>query len=702
MKEIKNDILWRIYIVYAIAVLFAIAVIGRIIYIQVFEGEKWRTQAKELTTKYEKEEALRGNIYDINGNLIATSVPIFELRMDVASELITNEIFSKNIDSLALSLAKVLKDRTKEQYKKELINARRKGERYFLIKRNVSYSQLKKIEKFPIFRMGKNKGGLIRIQKYKREMPFQWLASRTIGFEREGIYVGLEGYYNKVLRGKDGMRIMQKISGGMWKPINDENEIEVENGMDIVTTIDINLQDVAENALMKQLMLNKAHHGCAVLMEVETGHVKAIANLTRKPDGSYEEMYNYAVGESSEPGSTFKTISMLIALEDNIVKPTDMVDTRGGKIAYANRVMKDSHEGGYGKITVKKAFELSSNVAISYIINNAYSRNPSDFTKRLYELGLNDTLGIDLPGEGFPIIKSPKHRTWSKVSLPWMSIGYELAMTPMQILTFYNAIANKGVMIKPMMVKEVTQAGKTITQYHTKVINPKICSDKTIKDLTEMLKGVVMHGTAINISTYNYSIAGKTGTAQIANRKHGYKSAGGVSHKASFAGFFPADNPKYSCIVVINNPTVGSIYGNAVAAPVFKEIADKVYATRLEYNTFNTDSIKREYVPNVKVGYFNDIYKIYESLQLPTLFQSNRSEWVATTIDNETIKFKEKTIVKNGLIPDVRGMGLRDAMFLLENLGLNVKFIGKGTVNKQSIEPGTKINKDNTILLELS
>jgi len=498
MKEIKKDILWRVYLIYVFVLIFGFVVIGKILYIQFIEGDEWRTKAKEETIKYINIEAIRGDICSSDGSLLASSIPIYDVHLDLGSSTLTKEIFNKNIDSLAFCMANVFKDKSKNEYKAEIIAARKLKMRYFLLKRNILYEEMNKMKTFPLLKLGRYSGGFIVIQKTRREMPFKNLAARTIGFERENYYVGLEGAYTSKLSGISGKRLMQKIAGNIWMPLTDENEVEPKNGNDVYTTIDINLQDVAENALKKQLLKSEANHGCVVLMEVETGEIKAIVNLTKNNNGDYEETYNYAIGESSEPGSTFKLVSIVAALEDNLINVDDIVETGNGSVQWSDLTLKDTHVIGNGSISVKTAFEQSSNVGISKLIYKCYSRNPQKFIDRIYKMGLNKPLGIEINGEGKPDIKNTKSKNWSAVSLPFMSIGYEVRLTPLQILTFYNAIANDGKMMKPMFVKALKNMGKIIENYQPIVLNPKVCSINTINIVKKLLEGVVENGTAKN------------------------------------------------------------------------------------------------------------------------------------------------------------------------------------------------------------
>lgn len=684
--------------VYFGLLLFGIAIFIKVIHIQYVEGSELKEKALEETIQAIDIEPTRGTIYAADGKVLATSVPIFDVRMDAGSDVITDNFFYQSIDSLAFCLSNLFNDRSQANYRNELINARKKGNRYYLIKRSVEFEQLKKLRNFPIFRKGKFKGGLIIIPKDRREMPFRSLAKRTIGFSRGDVYVGLEGAFTKELAGVKGKKLMQRTANG-WIPLTDESLVEPEKGKDIITTLEVNIQDVAQDALRRQLVLHKASHGCAILMEVKTGHIKAIVNLTRDTATDwYDEKYNYAIGESSEPGSTFKLISMLIALDDEMIDLDDSVNTGNGKTMYFSRTMSDSHEGGYGKISVKRAFEVSSNVGISRIIYKAYANNPQRFTDKLVAMKINKSLELEIDGEGKPLIKSPKNKnTWYGTTLPWMSIGYELAMTPLQILTVYNAVANNGKMVKPMFVDQIKVTGKVIKQYDTQIINEEIASQKAIKKAREMLEGVVQSGTAVNIRNSVYKIAGKTGTAQIAVGSGGYNKS---NYKASFAGYFPADDPMYSCIVVINNPSTGAYYGSSVAAPVFKEIADKVYAMQLNIHAKNENINRDTILPITKSGNQKQLSKVYNELKIKTVSNDPGSEWVIPVQNDSLVKFLAKNI-RYGYVPDVIGMGVNDAVFLLEQMGMTVIIRGRGMVISQSIEQGTKVTKGTKIILEL-
>ena len=714
--DAKKDIMWRVYVIYVFMVIFGLSVVYKMFQIQVAEGEHWRSRAVTLTTTYNNIEAIRGNIYASDGSLLATSIPTYEVRFDSKVESLTDELFNSNVDSLAFCLSQLFKDKTQKQFRRRLIAARKEGSRYALIQRNVDYNEMTEMRTFPLCRLGRYKSGFIYIQQNDRKHPFMELAYRTIGKESKNGRrpVGLEGAYDKYLRGEGGKRLMQKISGGVWKPINDENEIEPKDGSDIITTIDVTIQDVAEKELERQLIANDSDHGCVVLMEVETGQIKAIANLKKAQTGGYYESYNYAVGESTEPGSTFKLPALMVALEDAYIDLDDSVFTENGKTKFYDQEMKDSHVGGYGWVTVKEALEKSSNVAVSKIISKYYKDNPQKFVDRLYKMNLNDKLGLEIAGEGAPRIKTPADKDWSGITLPWMSIGYEVRQTPIQILTFYNAVANGGKMVKPYFINEVTKRGRAVKSFKPIVLNESICSKETIEKAQQMLEGVIENGTARNLNKCPFKIAGKTGTVQIANTKYGYKYQGRYSYQASFVGYFPADKPKYSCIVVVNAPGKNVYYGNLVAGPIFKEIAEKVYAGSIDIHEDlrarkQLSWKKREdgtlTVPYAKYGSQQDLKYVCEDLNLPAVYENPESMWAVALPGENTLEILVRKIeneLSAGIVPNVVGMNAQDAIYLLENAGMTVRILGSGLIVKQSLKPGEKLYSGSEILLQLS
>jgi cell division protein FtsI (penicillin-binding protein 3) len=701
--SIKTDILWRVGLVYLAVALFAIFIVGKIIYLQFVDDQRWKEKAENTRIQNFRIPPHRGDIYAADMRLLASSVPLYEVRMDMRTPSLTDRIFNNGVDSLSFCLSRLFRDKTTQEYKKLLVQGRNNGNRYLLIKKRVNYIQLKELKTFPIFRKGRYKGGLIITQENIRQRPHKNLAARTIGYttkSQTGNKVGIEGAYEKYLGGVEGVKRMQKLSGGVWMPIDNAGEIEPKDGSSVVTTIDIDMQDMAEKALLKQLIKHKAHGGTVVLMEVKTGAVKAIVNLT-DTFGAYREYYNYAVGLSSEPGSTFKLPALIAAIEDHYVDLDDTIHTGNGVYHYYDHIIRDDNyaKGGHGTLTVEEVFELSSNVGMAKIITSAYKNRPHQFVDRLYSMNLQEPLGIEIIGEGNPVIRYPGDNLWSGVTLATMSYGYEVKITPIQILTFYNAIANDGKMVKPRFASEIRNHGKIERTFITEVINPSICSKSTLKKAKKILEGVVEQGTAVNLKSDHIKMAGKTGTTLIYNQRTGYKEK---SYQASFAGYFPAENPKYSCIVVVYSPQNYIYHGAYVAGPVFKEIADKIYATSLDIqDPLNTEEEKNLEIPYSKNGYLTETNIVLRDLDIRSICEDASSDWVVTEKNDDFIALKPKKIVNN-LVPDVVSMGLKDAVFLLENMGLRVEVIGRGSVKNQSIPPGTRINKGDRIKLELS
>jgi cell division protein FtsI (penicillin-binding protein 3) len=700
----KDQILARTGIVYGIVVVMALAVFIRIIILQFVQSEKWAAMADKIVFRREIAKASRGDILSDDGRILASSIPYYTVYMDTRSSGMADTTWAKGLSGLSRGLSRYVGVHSPDGWKNELTRARKRGDRYFLIKRHVSYETLKHLKELPIFRHGKFRGGFVYQPENMRIMPNGILAKRTIGYITEDStvnIVGLEGSFNSYLAGKDGIKVQQRLTGGAWIDVDNLENIRARHGHDIVTTIDLDLQDVAENALYRQLSKHGAHHGCVVVMEVKTGDIKAIANLEKGSDGAYHETYNYAVGESTEPGSTFKLMSMIAALEDGVVDLDDLVETGDGTVRYYDKVIRDHEEKGLGTITVKEVFEHSSNVGTAKIIYDNYKDNPKKFVDRLYSMQLNKPLDLQIKGEGRPVIRYPGEKLWSGISLPMMSHGYEVQMTPLQILTFYNSVANGGKMMKPRIVTEVRDGSWTIKTYEPEVITSAICSRSTIKKARAMLEGVVDSGTAMNLRNANYRIAGKTGTAQIANTKYGYRSGARISYQASFAGYFPADDPLYSCIVVVNAPSNFVYYGNVVAGPVFREIADKVYA-----NSFYRDLIalapaddKVMKAPEAGNGYYEDINNALRTLKIRAKRNAD-SEWVRTRESGDTLRVVDLALTE-GLMPNVVGMGLRDAMFLLENSGLRVRYTGRGRVIRQSPQAGARITRGGTAVIDL-
>ena len=698
--NIRTDILLRVYIAFGLIVLLAFAVLFKLFHVQFVEGAKWRAMADSLSTRFANVEAARGNIYSVDGSLLATSVPEYEIRMDMlAGGIEKDDVFFEKVDSLAAQLSVFFGDKSTKQYSRLLREARDDKARYLLLKRDVTHQDLKAIRKFPIFNLGRYKGGLISVQQNKRILPFQSLAKRTIGYKNKNVQpVGLEGAYSAYIDGESGKRMMQRIAGGVWMPVNQDIEIAPKEGADIISTIDINMQDVAQRALKNQLIISDADHGCVILMEVATGEIRAVANFSKVSTGEYEEQFNYAIAASQDPGSTFKLASYLSLLEDNKVDTNSMVATGDGTYRIPGHTIRDSH-GGIGTVTVKRAFEESSNVAVAKMINAAYQNDQGKFSEHLYKWGLNKKLMLQIPGEGQPVIKNPKNRSWNKKqTLPQMAYGYEMQITPLQMLAFYNAVANDGRYIAPIFVREIRRLGNTVELFKARVINEKIVSDITIKKAQALLEGVVTEGTGKGLASPLYRIAGKTGTAQVADANKGYQVD--KKYQASFCGYFPADNPKYSLFVVVNNPRKGTYYAASVAGPVFREIADRVYAS--DVNMF--DAMKDQkftgnlMMPESKTGEKKATQNVYKAFGIKALFAANSDYVMVDT--NKGIANKDVKLIE-GSVPDVSGMGLKDALFVLGNSGMKTLVRGSGRVVRQSLLAGTRVAKGDPIILEL-
>ncbi len=694
----SKETLIRVYWVYFVVLVLAIGIVSRIFYLQFYEGSKLQLDAEKQIFVSKNISAPRGNIYAANEQKtsLALSVPRYRVYVDLIT--IKEDVFNNHIQSLSDSLSLLLPQNSSEEWNSLLVKQRENGNRYYFIARGLNNTQIERLRNFPIFSLGKYKGGCIITKTTKRIKPYGVLANRTIGYvvDNEGsrpILVGLEGAFNDFLKGQNGQMLMEKIRGNEWKPVNDDYSIEPVPGSDIYTSIDVNIQDVAESALLHQLKEQKAQKGCVILMEVKTGFVKAIANLSyNEKTDTYFETQNHAVGLASEPGSTFKLASLLVAIEQGKVKISDSVNM-SGRYQFYDQALTD---GGkvYGKNTVKNAFEKSSNV-ISKLIYDNYKANPQEFIDGLKAIGLHQKLGLSILGEGNPLIKDASDPTFTGITLPWMSIGYELKITPLQTLAFYNAVANNGVLLKPQFVKSIKKGSDIQAVYDPVVLNPTVCSESTLKDLKEMLEGVVERGTAKNIKARGFKIAGKTGTSKIAQGSKGY----GNKYQASFCGYFPSENPLYSCIVVVQGPTK-NIFGSVVSGTVFKEIADKVYA-----NEFSKENIKINYealnFPFSRSGEKLAFQQAAKQMNIPVDNRSNEnSEWILTRTGYQAIKIYNKKMTK-GLVPNVIGMGLLDAAYLLEKYGLFVQPIGSGIVRDQSIFPGKKVIKGQKIILQL-
>lgn len=658
MPVTKQNILNRFYFISILMLIIVFGIVYKLVLIQLFKGNEYRDKALENTIKQFEIPANRGNVYTYDGSLLATSVPKYDIRMDAMT--IPYKIFNRDVSKLAKAMSEMF-NKPVSYYENYLKQARKQENKYLLIANNLSYNKYERIKKFPILKLGAYKGGLIVNQRTVRSYPLGKIAARTIGYDDHRGEAGIEGSYSDFLKGQEGKHLKQKIAKGQWKPINDENEVDPIDGLDVVTTIDLNIQDIAHFALLEQLKNYEADHGSVVVMEVKTGEVKAISNLARIENGTYYEKRNYAVWETHEPGSTFKLMGMVAALDDKVIDTATVIDTEKGMISFYGKKIIDSHEGGYGKITAAQVLEYSSNVGMAKIINQNYGNNPQKFIDKLYSMNVGKKLNISIGGEGIPKVPNPKSKEWNGLSLPWMAWGYGVEFTDLQTLTFYNAIANNGKMVKPLFVKEIKDQDKIILSSKPEVIIEKICSQETLVKVQAILKNVVKLGTAKNIYLPYFALAGKTGTCQV-----DYWKESGIQYISSFVGYFPADNPKYSCIVVIHKPNKKfGYYGADVAGPAFQKIAQKIYVSS----------------------------PVYESL---IQFDAGDKE-----LNNKTKKSVTATIGGSKFMPNLENMAGMDAIALLENLGLKVTCEGFGKVTYQSIKPGDKFNNYKSIYLKL-
>jgi cell division protein FtsI (penicillin-binding protein 3) len=694
--NIKKSILVRVRVAFLGVLIFAVCVAAKIGHIQIAEGEKWAKMSEEINFDYKKVKATRGNIYSDNGSLLATSLPFYKVAIDPT--LAKEEIFKKGIDSLSMLLSRHYKDKSAKEYKELLKDARATGKQYVIIsRRQINYQTKKEMMSWPIIREGRYKGGVIFEKMDVRYRPFSNLSRRTVGFVNEdGKGAGLEYSFNSALGGQDGEALFQKIAGGTWKPVFDGNNIKAVDGMDIQTTIDINLQDVAETSLYQAMKAHNADEGTVVVMEVKTGHIKAISNLTADGNNEFQEELNHAVGGSIEPGSTFKLVTMMALLEETNIELSDTINTGNGEYLFYNRKVRDHEEGGYGKVSIKRAFEVSSNIAMAKLVDKHFGTKPSKFIDYVDKLKLSKPLGLQIVGEMYPKITRPKDKNWSGITLPWMAYGYGFEISPLHTLALYNAVANDGKMIKPVFVTSVSQADDVKQEFETETLNSKICSNKTLNKLKLLLESVVENGTAKNLKNSYYRIAGKTGTAMILKDGHYEKK-----YITSFVGYFPAHAPKYSAIVLIKNPRGIHQYGNSVAGPVFKDIADNIYSRDINLHTAmeKAKTMEPGVFPTIRAGKQEELAMLTNALGVSN-HSATDEEWTKTQKNGNAIVWKKNAIVKDQ-VPDVMGMTFRDAIFLLEKSGLRVSYEGKGRVTEQSLLPGARISRGNKIYLRL-
>ena len=679
-----------------------ISIIVKAAVIMFGERNYWKIVSEQYVATNVVVKPMRGNILSADNQLMASSLPEYKIYMDfVAGGKEKDSLLMLHLDEICEGMHKIFPDKSAAEFKAHIKKGRREKKRNYLLYPNrISYIQYKEVKQLPVFKLSRYKGGFKELAFNQRKKPFGSLARRTLGDMYPAIDSaknGLELAFDSILRGTNGLTHRQKVMN-KWLNIVDRPPVD---GCDIISTLDVGMQDIAEKALVDKLKEIDAISGVAVLMEVETGDVKAIVNMTKCNDGEYREIRNDAIANMMEPGSTFKTASIMVALEDGYITPDDEVDTGNGIMPMYGRFMRDHnwHRGGYGKITVSRILEVSSNIGVSYLIDKYYHDNPQKFVDGLKRMSIDQPLHLQIPGEGTPNVKGPKEKYFAKTTLPWMSIGYETQIPPINILTFYNAIANNGKMVKPRFVTAAMRGNDVVEEYPVEVINPKICSDTTLSQIKMILKRVVSQGLAKPAGSKQFSVSGKTGTAQISQGAAGYKS-GTVSYLVSFCGFFPSEKPKYSCIVSIKIPH-GPASGGLMAGSVFSKIAERVYAKDLALDIRQAVDSTSVFIPDVKNGDLAEAEAVLKDLSIKTVWKNERnSGWGYARNDTVNVALESKE-GNSKLVPNVHGMGAKDAVYCLEKAGLKVRLEGVGHVYKQSITPGSRIVKGVTITLNL-
>ena len=703
--DVKRDILWRVYLSFILIVLVCILIIGKAFYIQQVQGKYWRSLSDSLHQRIIEIPAARGTIYSEDGQMLSTNIPQFDIYIDFRVSPLHEKsglLFRTHIDSLSLSLAALFKDKSAEKYKEELTNAYEASVGNYELRKKISYREYLQLVKFPLFKLGRYKSGMIAEEKNIRLNPYENIGYRTIGLARDENKVGLEKSYDTVLNGRNGRQLVRAIAGGVTVPVQEgEFEIAPEIGKDIVSTIDVFIQEVTEKALMNMMVKNEAQTGVAIVMEVKTGKIKAIANLGKVGEGKYSEDLNYAI-TPTEPGSTFKLVTLLSALEDGKVNLNSRVNLEGGVWKVSGQTVYDSEKHGKFDASILEAFEESSNVGMAKIAMMHYSNNVNEYFKHLTKLRLDSTSGLDLVGERQPRLVKPGSRLWGPTTLPWMAFGYNIEITPLQTLNLYNSIANNGIMMRPYLVNSIQEEGKIIKSISPKVYNAQLCKPSTIRDLRIALEGVCINGTGKTLFKNSlYKVAGKTGTAKVANGNKGY---GEGIFQSSFAGYFPADNPQYTIVVIIKNkPHAANFYGASVAGPVFKEIADRLYSTYIQnkLDIAPVFSVKDSSLFNYSISKIS-LQTIAKQLSIPYQDSSLASNnWIQLEGKGKNLKAATQ-MISDTTMPNMTGMKLQDALWLCEKKGLLVKCVGKGKVVKQSIAQGEVIIKGQQIQIDLN
>ncbi len=701
--NIKKDIIFRVRLMFLFILLFAVGIVWRIIQLQTIEGEEWRAKAKKVYVKKRVIEAVRGNIYAADGSLLATSLPKYKLGFDpMVSKLnkVNAKIYDEGINELCHLLADFYGDKDWKDYYSMIDLAQRDKVSYIrLNEKKLDYQQKKAMETWPIFREGKFKGGVVFEKSNERYNPFGKMGFRTIGYKKEKEKVGIENSFDNQLAGTNGKGNFEKIVGGSWRPIDGGEESIPIPGVDIYTTIDVNIQDVAETSLMKYLLKLNADKGCVVVMEVETGEIKAMTNLTRLRDTlAFAETYNNAVLGLSDPGSVFKLPSMVAMMEVGGLTNEELVHTGEGSIKIGSKTLNDTKP--YGTITAQEVFEKSSNVGTAKLMLKYFKDRENEYYNKLHQFHLDEPLNFQLRPDVNPVINRP--RIGDVTAMPWNSIGYGTSITPLQMLAFYNAIANNGKWIQPIIVKHTKIADKIEDDYKMSQVkyDQPLCRQETLEKVKRMLEGVVERGTASNIKNNLYKIAGKTGTSRkLVDGK--YQEG---MYYTSFIGYFPADAPKYSCVVMIDNPRgvkQEALFAAEASAPVFKEIADKIYACDIRMHKLlshkQTDS--RQFATKKQVAHTADIKTICEEFKIDKI--PTNEGWSIVRGDGGKLEYQPHQNPKERM-PDTRGMTLKNALYVLENKGYRVSFQGIGKVVSQSVPPGVNAVKNRNISLILN
>ena len=701
--DVKRDILWRVYLSYVLIVIVCIAIIGKAFYIQQVQGKYWRSLSDSLHQRIISIPAERGTIYSDDGQMLSTNMPKFDMLIDFRVEPLhenKGKLFREKIDSLCDSLAILFNDKTSLQYKEELTKAYEASEPNYEFKKKIDYHQYLALNRFPLFKLGRYKSGLIAIEKNTRLNPYQNLGYRTIGLDREQNKVGLESAYDTVLSGQKGRQLVRAIAGGVTIPVQDgEYLVAPQSGKDIVTNIDVFIQEVTEKALSNMMISNQAEKGVAIVMEVKTGKIKAMANLGKLDNGNYSEIENYST-QVREPGSTFKLITLLTALE-NGAKLDKPVNIEGGLWSYGGQPIKDAEAHKFSQTTLLHAFEESSNVGMAKIAVEYFVPNPDIYFKQLSKLRMDSTSGIDLRNEQAPFVYRPGKAGWEGTTLAWMAFGYNIKVSPLQTLTLYNAIANNGVMMRPYLVNAIKDQGVTLKTISPKAYSWNIASANTIKSVQTALEGVCTNGTATKLFLGSaYKVAGKTGTSLVADGKVTYADN---QFQSSFVGYFPADNPQYTVVVVIiNKPNIKNHYGATVAGPVFKEISDRLYSTYIQNKLELPTTVKVKDSQSFVFATSKAALKtIGKHLSLKYTDSSTNNDWVQVQGMRETISSINR-VVSTGTMPNIMGMKMQDALWICEKNGLEVKVAGKGKVSAQSIAEGQVIAKGQQIQIQLN